>query len=379
MMRGLDVVRHRQLAHVHLEDLLAAAHVGQRHHDLAVEAARAQQRRIEHVRAVGGGDDDDALVALEAVHLHQQLVQRLLALVVTAAQARAAMAADRVDLVDEDDARRMLLGLLEHVAHARGADADEHLDEVGTGDGEERHLRLAGDGARQQGLAGTGRAHHQHAARNLAAELLELARVAQELDHLGDLLLGLLHAGDVGEGDLDLVLAEHARPALAEGHGAATACPTLHLAHEEDPHADQQQHREPGNEDLHQHRLLLGRPRLDLHVVVEQVADQPVVTGAVGGELLAAVEHALNGAPVDGHALHATALHFGNELRVRQLLGRRSAGSEVVEHGHQDDRDDHPEDQILRQVIQVRCPHANGRSAHACRPGVHYRMETPDG
>ena len=103
--RRLHVVGQRHAAHVHAQDLLAAAHVGQRHHDLAVEAARAQQRRIEHVGAVGGGDDNDALVALEAVHLHQQLVQRLLALVVAAAEARAAMAADRVDLVDEDDAR----------------------------------------------------------------------------------------------------------------------------------------------------------------------------------------------------------------------------------------------------------------------------------
>ena len=68
---------------------------------------------------------------LEAVHLDEQLVQRLLALVVAAAEAGAAMAADRVDFVDEDDAGRVLLGLLEHVAHARSADADEHLDEVG--------------------------------------------------------------------------------------------------------------------------------------------------------------------------------------------------------------------------------------------------------
>ena len=49
----------------------------------------------------------------------------------TAAEAGAAVAADGVDLVDEDDRRRRRLGLLEQVAHADGADADEHLDEVG--------------------------------------------------------------------------------------------------------------------------------------------------------------------------------------------------------------------------------------------------------
>jgi len=66
------------------------------------------------------------------VHLDEQLVQGLFPLIVTAAETRAAMAADRVDLVHEDDARRGLLGLLEEVTHARGADADEHLDEVGS-------------------------------------------------------------------------------------------------------------------------------------------------------------------------------------------------------------------------------------------------------
>ena len=114
----VDVRRQRHLADVDLEDALAADDVGIRHDDLAVETAGTQQRRVEHVGAVGRGDEDDALVRLEAVHLDEQLVQRLLALVVAAAEAGAAMAADRVDFVDEDDARRVLLRLLEHVADA---------------------------------------------------------------------------------------------------------------------------------------------------------------------------------------------------------------------------------------------------------------------
>ena len=143
---------------VHGQDGLAALPVGTVHHDLAVEAAGAQQRRVEDVGPVGGRHDDDALVGLEAVHLHQQLVEGLLALVVAAAQAGAAMAADGVDLVDEDDAGLVLLGLLEQVAHPAGADAHEHLHEVRAGDAEERHAGLAGHGPGQQGLAGAGRA-----------------------------------------------------------------------------------------------------------------------------------------------------------------------------------------------------------------------------
>ncbi len=130
MRLEVDVGRQRRALGVDAEDLLAAAHVGARHGDAAVEAAGAQDGRVEHVGTVGRRDDDDAFVRLEAVHLDEELVERLLALVVSAAEACAAVTADGVDLVDEDDARRVLLPLLEEVAHAAGADADEHLDEV---------------------------------------------------------------------------------------------------------------------------------------------------------------------------------------------------------------------------------------------------------
>ena len=76
----------------------------------------------------------------------------------------------------------VLLGRLEHVADAAGADADEHLDELRAVDREERHARLAGHGAGQQRLAGARRAHQQHALGHAAAEPLELLGVLQELD-----------------------------------------------------------------------------------------------------------------------------------------------------------------------------------------------------
>ena len=126
----VDALRERLALRVHLEDPLAALEVGRVDADLAVEATGTQQRRVEDVEAVRRRDEDDVRLGVEAVHLDEELVQRLLALVVPAAEARAAVTADRVDLVDEDDGRRVLLGLVEQVAHAARADADEHLDEV---------------------------------------------------------------------------------------------------------------------------------------------------------------------------------------------------------------------------------------------------------
>jgi len=48
----------------------------------------------------------------------------------TAAQAGTPVPANSIDLVDEDDARRMLLALGEEVAYPRSPHANEHLDEI---------------------------------------------------------------------------------------------------------------------------------------------------------------------------------------------------------------------------------------------------------
>ena len=243
----IDFGRQRLALGVHLEDLPAADPVGPVDDDLAIEAAGAEQRRIEDVRAVRGGDQDDVVLHLEAVHLDEQLVQRLLALVVAAAEAGAAMAADSVDLVHEDDAGARLLRLLEQVADAGGADADEHLDEVRARDGEERHARLARDGACEQGLTGAGRTVEENALRDPGAERLELLRVLEELLDLVQLLDRLVRAGDVLEADLRRVGSHAFRARLAEAHHLRAAA--LHLVHQEDPEAEEEHEREQRGED----------------------------------------------------------------------------------------------------------------------------------
>ena len=167
-----------------------------------------QQRLVEDLRAVGRAEHDHRVPGLEPVHLREDLVERLLALVVAAAErvAGGAAAPDRVELVDEDDRRRGFLGLLEEVAHAGLAPmptiASTNSD---ARDGEERHARLAGDRAGEQRLAGAGTAREQHAARNPAAQLLVLLRVLEEVDDLGELALGLVDARDVLEGHARVV------------------------------------------------------------------------------------------------------------------------------------------------------------------------------
>ena len=166
---------------------------------------------------------------------------------------------------------KMMHGAFEHVADAARAHADEHFDEVGAGDAEERYLGLAGDGAGDEGLAGSGRADEEYALGDAAAELLELLGVAQEVDDFLDFLAGLVHAGNVLEGDLVRVAAHQARARLAEGEGPAVA--GRHVAVEEEideREHDQQRHR--AGKDVPQHRVL--RLERERHPRVRQLPDQ---------------------------------------------------------------------------------------------------------
>ena len=348
----VDVGRERHLAHVHLQDLLAADEVGVRDHDLAIEAAGPQQRRVEHVGPVGRRNDDNAFVLLEAVHLDEQLIERLLALVVAAAEARAAMPADRVDFIDEDDAGRVLLGLLEHVAHAARADADEHFDEVGAGNGEERHVGFARDRARGQGLAGARRADEQHAARDAPAELLELLRIAQEFDDLLQVLLGLVDARDVLESDAPLRLGQKLGLRLAEAHRLAGAA--LHLPRHIDPQAEEQQHRQHAGNDRQQPvvavRRRLGRDR---HVLLVQHLDEAGIARRIGLERPPVLHVAGNLRAGDRDVANVAGVGVGQQLAERDFA-RRGLLAGALEQGHQrqhEQEDDHPQGEI--SVIRV--------------------------
>ena len=243
---------------VHPQDGLALAELGQRDHDLAVEATRAQQGGVEDVRPVGGRDHHDALGGLEAVHLREHLVEGLLPLVVATAEAGAALAADRVDLVHEDDRLAHLAGALEQVADAAGAHAHEHLHEVRTGDRQERHARLARDGACDEGLAGAGRPDEQDALGDPGTDLGEPAGGLQEVDDLLDVLLDAVVAGHVGEGRAGTLGGVGLGLGAADRHDPAHLAlrPALHEPEEGDEDGDGDQERQQADEEARARRLV---------------------------------------------------------------------------------------------------------------------------
>jgi aminoglycoside/choline kinase family phosphotransferase len=87
------------------------------------------------------------------------------------------------------------------VAYAARAHANVFLDEVRARCVVKRNTRLRGDGTREHRFARAGRSIEQDPARHSGAQRAEALWIAQELDRLGELQLGLLATRDVVEAD----------------------------------------------------------------------------------------------------------------------------------------------------------------------------------
>ena len=156
---------------MYLQNIHSALEIRQLHRYPAVKASRTKQCGIQLIRLIGGRQNDDGLRAVEAIHLRQKLIQGLLPLVIAAEAGAAALLADGIDLIDEDDAGRLLLGLLKEVANLRCTHAHKHFHKFRAGYGEEGNTGLACHGLRQQGLTGSGRTHKKGTLRDLRTNL----------------------------------------------------------------------------------------------------------------------------------------------------------------------------------------------------------------
>ena len=73
--------------------------------NLTVKSSGTKEGGVQDVHAVGGCKDNDAGVCAEAVHLGQELVERVFAFIVAShLNVFAACTSDGVNLIDEDDA-----------------------------------------------------------------------------------------------------------------------------------------------------------------------------------------------------------------------------------------------------------------------------------
>ena len=147
-----------------LENGDAFGQIGQIYVDLAIETAGTQQGFVENVHAVGRSQNNHAGIGAKAVHLCQELVQRILAFVIAAeGSVLAARTAYGINLINENNARSFFLCLAEEVADATCADADKHFDKIRAGKREERYVGFAGYSLCQKRFSRSGRAYEQRA------------------------------------------------------------------------------------------------------------------------------------------------------------------------------------------------------------------------
>ena len=340
---------------MYFQNLLAAANVWQTHHHLTVETAGAQQSGIEHIGAVGRRNDDDAVIHFKPVHLHQQLVQRLLTLIVTTAHTGATVPTHGIDLVDEDNAGRLLFGLFEHIPNTGGTDPHKHFHEIRTRDREERHFGLTRNGLGEQGFTGSRRPHHQHAAGNTTAESLEFAGVAQKLYQFLHIFFRFIHTRHIGKGGFDLVFTEQASLAFTKRHRAAFAAPSaaLHLAHEEHENGEDDQNGEAGYQQLRPKTLLFWLAAFNDHIVLQQVIDQLGIIQQRANRLetTAVAALATDDQAIDDDFAHTLVLHFCNELGIVELLSGR-LHAEIVENCQQHRSDHQPQQKVFCHIVQ---------------------------
>ena len=242
------------------ENRLASLEIRQFDRNPAVKPSRSEQRLVQRLRTVGRRKDDDALLAVESVHLAQQLIQRLLALVVSADARAVALFADGINLVNEYDTRCLLIRLFKQIAYLSRAHANEHLDELRAGDREERDIALARDRFGQQCFAGARRSDQQRALGQRCADVRIFLRIVQKIDDLGQRLLCLILSGDIRKRDAGLRLDIDLGICLAERH--RSACAAAHSLHHETPQEEKQQNRNAITHKHHEQEIALRR--LDL-------------------------------------------------------------------------------------------------------------------
>ena len=257
-----------------------------------------------------------------------------------AAEAGAAVAPDRIDLVDENDARAIALGLLEQIAYAAGAHANEHLHEFRAADAEKGHSGLAGNGLGHQSLAGAGWPNQEYALGDARTQRHELLRLLEEFNNLLQFLLGFIGSGDIAERNGRPVADEHAGFALAEGEGLVVAA--LALAEEKEKKAGDQEEREEVDDQSKPVARIRRRLHVDLYLGQTFFRDAHALQGpgqgdalffAAGQRLITVVRVDLESLSADVDAGHLATPDLSGNAAQANVLGRFAGAVYVKKQG----------------------------------------------
>src|SRR5579885_1034210 len=147
-----------------LEDSFATIKIGQRYFNALVEAAWSENRRIQIIGSVGGGNGQYLMFA-ESVHLHKQGIQGSIHFVLPAAPGvMRSFRGDGIKFINKYNGWFAASAcLLINGTNALGAQTDPDLHKVSSGEREELHSGFICNCLGQHGLTGARFANQQNA------------------------------------------------------------------------------------------------------------------------------------------------------------------------------------------------------------------------
>ncbi len=334
----IHILRQGLVPGVHLQNVLPAADVRRAHGHLPVKTPRTQDCGIQNVHPVCGCHHDNPFIDAEAVHLHQQLVQSLLPLVMASSHTGTPAPCNSIDLVNKDDTGRILLGLLKQIPDAGRAHTHKHFHKIGTGYTEKRNSSLPGHRLCQQGFTGSGRTLQQNALWNPGSHLGIFSGFPEKIHDLLQFLLFLLQARHLLKGDIFIPDGQPG-PALAEIHHPAIVAPgILGIDHHKQEHAYSQDNQHghqcgkhpslPGHIPHRRVKAIGAHQFLRLH----DIRDIKLHVRAIG-QLHPDITRGNLAVGIDGHFPDPSRLHIADKLLPGIIIIRPVQGSQY-RHPH---------------------------------------------
>lgn len=147
----------RKIEKMKIEDMLEEENIRVRKKEMKVEKERKKERRIKKVGKVGGRNKDDRLIGLKKVNIEKKMIESMLEIVIEEEKKGEKMKEKRIDLIDEDNEGRIIIGMLKNIEEEDWEEKEENLKEVRKGNGEERKIGLERKRKRKKSIEGEGR------------------------------------------------------------------------------------------------------------------------------------------------------------------------------------------------------------------------------
>ena len=279
----------------------------------------------------------------------------MFAFVVTAAQTGTALPAYGIDFVNKNDTRRVFLRLLEHVAHTACTDADEHFDEIRTGNTEKRHTCLTCNRFCQQSFTRTRAACQQNTARHTAAQTLITVRRFQIINDFLYFFFRFVATGNIGKSNFVGIFIQQAGAAFAERECTALASAAALHTHKIEPRANQQQYGQQAVKQAGQHTRFFFRRYFHADFVVQQCFNQVVIQRRIGKKrtligALALNQIAADNRPFDVDAGYFATVYLLDKLRILDLLAIFTLLADCIERSHQSYAQGQPDQQMFNGI-----------------------------